>query len=660
MLPAIAQPSSEDREPVWTELVEETGVALTLLEVEARDKQDRPLPGLTKDDFTLILNGRVRPLYSVDDLCPVGPEEPGVAPDTEQVERPESPQSADDAGKPAVSEARNFVLYFDFSHFRMHGRFNALEAAERWLRESFTPPDRAEIVGYTSMHGLRMFSEFTADRDGLLETLDAMRDDVSLVDPFPEAVDMRVYCCTHRAEDSGCLYSQPTCREWAFEAYLHNSHGLKALRNYVVSLETIPGPKALLYFQQDGAIFPSRPYGVDEGCVGDVVNEMDSVGAEANLSRTTIYSVQTGDFAEPRAGEATNFGANLADFTGGGYNHNNLDLDSFLEGAGRGRRCTYLLAIERPPHGDERLLRAKVLVRNRALAGRYRVRFLDGVDRWWRNAQAVLSAPERATDVRLIASVLPTARNRKGWNVRLRVAVDVGSLATIPWADVAKGDWEIGALLNRTGTMKSWEMLGVARLRTRETIDSAIWVVHERELTGLSPGDYRLAAFARDRLANLFGGAESELALPASGGHGIAGPFVMLASQPYLSAPLPLFEHKKKNRTPPTAGAPLSDRIPAGREVVAGESLDLVTILCADSDRPAPADGFLRYVTRDDEALFRFEPAALEAAGDCRRCIDRVETGALEPGDYAYHVWWKNDDGEEPLEAQAAFRVMGR
>ena len=67
--------------------------------------------------------------------------------------------------------------------------------------------------------------------------------------------------------------------------------------------------------------------------------------------------------------------------------------------------------------------------------GRYRVRFLSTVDRWWRQAQAILVAPERATDVRIATDLIPVSATRKRWKVKARVAVDFGSVSTLPIND---------------------------------------------------------------------------------------------------------------------------------------------------------------------------------------------------------------------------------
>lgn len=85
--PALTAAAGEEPvpAPLESDLAEETGISLTLFEVEVRDKRGRPMPGLTRDDFSVIINGRTRPIYSLDDLCPA----PGEGPASRHPLRPD-------------------------------------------------------------------------------------------------------------------------------------------------------------------------------------------------------------------------------------------------------------------------------------------------------------------------------------------------------------------------------------------------------------------------------------------------------------------------------------------------------------------------------------------------------------------------------------------
>ena len=650
---ASAQQDPVSSLPLPTDIVEETGISLVLLDVEVRDKQGRPLPGLTAEDFTVILNGRERPIYSVDDLC----QPAAAAPDTVVAEATTGQREGNGSSNSparAASGIRHFALYLDFSQLKQGGRLTALAAAARWVRETMEDGDRAQIATYTSRAGLRLLTGFTTDRESLLTDIERIRPDMDFYDEFPTVATERINCCD--PESRGCSYPHPPCLTWAWEEYQHMRDSLNGLRRYLVSLETLSGRKALLLFHQAGSIFPYRKYGIPERRARDEVALLDEVGVDANLSQTVIYPAFSGDGLSREASSGVNFGANLADFTGGKYNRGDSELAGFLGEAGREFACLYRIGLIRPEGGGDRVYRAKILVRDRALDGRHRVRFLDEIDRWWRRAQAELTAPERATDVRLTAAVVPISAHDKSWKVELQVAIDLASLVTIPRAAAQQGEWEVGALLSRGN--KVWEMLAVSRLRAQEVVESETFVVHAQRMTEVPAGSYRLGAFARDRTANLFGADQFVLDLPDPRKAGVAGPLLMLPERPHMKAALPLMTKRRDDAT--THAKLLRGRVPlADAPVSAGEKLDLLTLICPGAGAtPPPADTLLRYVTREDDALFRFSEPELERAGRCFRFIDSIETQALEPGVHAYRVSWKPDVEQEPVERQVSFHVL--
>ena len=675
-----AQSQDEGREeisstPLPTDIIEETGVSLVLLDVEVRDEEGRPIPGLTRDDFTVILNGSRRPIYSVDDFCEPAPATPLVA-EGETAGRPSVAEGDPAASRPATAEESptppatgrqvrigakvpKFILYFDFSQFRGDGRANALDAAERWVRETMQPGEQAQLVAHTVKRRLEPLTGFTSDKDLLLSVIEKVRPDMAYHDSFREESASKIRCCSGLGPVP-CLYPAVACKAWAWEDHLHTKRSLEALKAYLVGLDTVPGRKALLLFHQGCAIFPSRKYAISETRVGDEVDLLDQVGAEANLSSTAVFPTYTGNSQDSLASTGINFGANLADFTGGDYNRGDVDLDSFMTRAGREFGCMYRIGIEKPERSRARIYRAKILVREKALASRYRVRFLDATDRWWRKAQAVLTAPERAGDVQLHAAVMPLTATDKGWDLRVQVAIDLDSLALIPYGTKQRADWEVGALLSRHDGSIGLEMLGVSRVRTKgNELQDATFVVHQRRFEGLPHGTYRFAAFARDRGANLFGGDQGELELPRLRKPGLAGPFLRLASRKHLEASLPRLTKKRpegaKKAKVRTGAVPAS-----GDGISPGDDVELVSFVCPGSkgDRPG-SDELLRFVTRGDEALFRLEDAKLEGAGKCFRLADTVETAALDPGVYAYNVRWSRDGEDEPLESSIRFRITG-
>jgi len=410
LLAFAAQADERQEAPaIDTGLVESTGIRIMLLDVDATDKKGGPLRGLTAEDFTVLLDGSRREIYSLDNLC--------------RAER--RPAKAGKKAAPAIppgadaEEPFRFILYFDFSQLRQDGRVLALAQARRWVREVMRATDEAQVVAYTFQGGLRELSPPTKDRQELLSVLDRADGDVELVDPFPVGLVDRIgLCCVrcggYRSPPSCCNHCCPTgqnqCDNYAREEFSRSRASLTALKRFIQRLEEAPGRKALLMFQQNATYQPGRFYSLR---VGDHVTLLDEVAAEATLSRTAVYPSFTGDplasgFSPWLHGEVVNLGANLAAFTGGRHNRDARDLAGLVDTAGREARCLYRIGLVAPEKASGgHVFRVRVRVRGRTLPQEHRVQALDEVDRWWRKARAVLSDPETARDVSVSASIVP-------------------------------------------------------------------------------------------------------------------------------------------------------------------------------------------------------------------------------------------------------------
>jgi VWFA-related protein len=672
-LPGASRAPAEERqekpEPIPTPLVEKTGISLMLLDVEVTDEQGNPVPGLTKEDFFLKLNGKRREIYSVDDLCGCGRDAALTAAGAgESEETPPSPVAEPVAAAAATygeEEPVRFVLYLDFSQLRQDGRENALREAERWVRETMQPADEAMIVAYSTTTGLMELSPFTTDRERLLEVLEHAAGDPGLVDPFPVLFFSRVEecerCCSNCRLPVPCRHCCTICTDNARAEYFHGRRALRALKRLLGKMEAVPGRKALLLFHQNGIIYPRMFYPLPESDLGDHVSLLDEVGAGATTSRTAVFPTYTGDnpaMFDPLATQAVNLGANLADFTGGEHNRSVEAVPAMLDRAGRGCACIYRIAI-RPPRIDKgKIYRAAIWAADRRVSNSYRVQYLTDLDRWWRKVEHVLEDPDKATDLPLTTTLLPVERTKSGWAASVQVVLDLDSLMLLPDGERSAGTWEIGALLYREEGGRPKEMLGASEVRRDGQDPTGRHIVHERIFESLKPGTYRLGSFLRDSGANLFGGAEAETVLPKPGKAGIVGPLLMSPPRPVMHTGLPLLKKKKGQitRTKKTVSLP----IPIPEDPVPARSLlSARTWVCPS--KPGKPGTVLRYVAQDGEPLFRFEGDEKKEAGDCFQLNDLIETVRLEPGSYTYHVRWREPTEEEPqgfVEAEITFEVQ--
>lgn len=629
--------------PLTPRLVETTRVSLMLVDIEVTNERGDPIRGLSKDDFTVRLDRKKQPVYSVDDLC--------------FDRQAAAPPAAADGRAPlpgAVQEPIKFVLYFDYSQLRQDGRALAGEEARRWIRETMRPGDGVMLAAYSSDAGLVVPADFTVDKAELLAALETLERRADLVDPFPTLLSKRLAeiesCCRGRACDCA-----GTRQDMARLEFGHSKHAFEALRRLLEVLEPVPGRKALILFHQNGTLFPARYYQADEKRLGDHNSLIDRLASEATLSRTAIYAAVSGS---PNVW-AINLGANLADYTGGGYNRGPSDLGRLTDEAGRRSTCVYRLGLIPPEGARERPYRVSVAVRGRVLPGSLRVVNLSESERWLRAARAVLSVPGRAHDVALAAALIPLSAGERGWDLSVQVTLDAEALLELPLEAKSAGSWEVGALLSDKRS-KSWEMLAISESRrSGEGQEAPAILLHERRIEGLRPGAYVLRAFVRDRTANLYGGAEAEIVLPEPKGGTVAGPVPMRGARAAVRTSLPLLERRAKTE-PARSGSIERMSLPlGGRAVEPGEPLEFRTWICPGETADALA-GLERYVALDGKPLFRFGAPELVQAGACTTLIDRLDSTPMADGLYAYRVVWAPREHGDPFLAEATFTVSGK
>jgi VWFA-related protein len=162
-----AAPQARPEVPVFG-----TGVQVVAVPVFVTDKDGRAVPGLTRDDFELLDQGRQVPVVAfeaVDAGSPVLPE-PGTAPPLVQ-----------------AAAQRQFLLLFDLMFSSPVGIMRARDAALGFVREAVSPSDLVAAATF-GRAGLRVLVGLTTDRVqlaqaiqnlGLVET-DRLRDPLNL------------------------------------------------------------------------------------------------------------------------------------------------------------------------------------------------------------------------------------------------------------------------------------------------------------------------------------------------------------------------------------------------------------------------------------------------------------------------------------------------
>jgi VWFA-related protein len=669
-VPCRAQ--QQDDPPFDLGLTERAGVSLVFLDVDVRNPAGEPLRGLTLEDFEVTLNGRRRQLYSVDDLCRCAP---GGGVPAEQFAAIETPGTV---------ERPRYILYFDLAQLLPLARERALAEARRWVRDVKAPEDEATITAYATTAGLRTLAPFTADRRLLEQALDSVETDRELRDSWPlELANRREDCgppvdparqSVPPGQTSGIVSSTPLrfrndlCALVHRDDYFHARRSFRALLALLTRMAEVAGRKHLLLFFEELVLDPAGEYGGGRstGTPG-FSSLLDEVAGAATAARTSIHAAFSGEIRPPSLHPAdfededhttfaVNFGANIADWTGGSYNRGPGTLAALLEAAGRSCECIYRIAIEPTPQDAGRVYQARIVAAGMPLGHPYRVQFLREQDRWLRKAESVLVDPHAESEVSVQATIVPLNRRDGRWDVMVEVALDPDSLVMIPEGERQKGEWEVGALFAGSHTGQAWEMLGVSRLsREPEQVDEGARIVHRRRFDGLKARGYELRAFVHDRWAGAYGGGMETVMLPATDEVGIVGPVALVAAAAHVVADLPLWTEKSGAAQLTKTGRHEQQRIAVAGRVLPGQPIEFLTWLCGMAEENI---GMVeRRVRRGDEIVVETQAGRVRQIDDCFRLDDRLPGGEWPAGDYRYEVVWRPAGVSEAITGSAPFTV---
>ena len=166
-------PGSEDTYTlsVKSQLVVET--------VVVKDKQGKPIEGLTAKDFTLTEDGAPQSIRYVEyqTLPTKATLVPVVSPKQEDLtiyRKLNSSQIAPEPqGQSKYKDHRLLALYFDMSAMPPGDQIRAITAAEKFIRTQITTVDLVSIMRYQG-GAVDVLQDFTADRTRLLSILETM------------------------------------------------------------------------------------------------------------------------------------------------------------------------------------------------------------------------------------------------------------------------------------------------------------------------------------------------------------------------------------------------------------------------------------------------------------------------------------------------------
>jgi len=664
---------------------------LVLVDALVRDRSGKPVPGLTKDDFELLIDRLPAPIASFESDCVA----PAAAP------APAAPPPA--AGAPPA-EPRHVVLFFDISHLTRPGRDRSLDAAIRWAREGMNDADSVMILAMKERPIL--LQPFTSDRARLTAKLEAVKADNDMVDlsVLEERLNMLDILrrdCT--SPDTLCQTRLNVALPYALAEESKARRTLDALKSLMPALAPIRGRKSLIYFSETLRDEPGLQYLILANTTPqaqgiDLKLTLQDLHKEANAAGVAFYTVfaaglgegsgssfsdaSTGRIASgdttllAHAGQAGEDGAlgldtTLALETGGEALKRSNDLGKVFSTVDADQSCYYVLGYANPGPGDGKRHSIIVKTTTKGYDVRHRPYYedLSEKERLERKFNSALMAPEFFREIPATVNAFQLAPTEKGTPFLIKVEFPLKDVTLVGQADGRRaGEVEVRGRI-WTGSKETCKF-GRRFPITLEKGDAIAQrnVIYEAGCE-VPAGSHDLTVAVLDGPSWEIGGAETPLPVKARAA-GIAGDVVLWtsSSEDLLVAT-------------DATGVGIHDTgsghgfVPRGeRRFSARETALLYAVVCpapAGTRPPAStaenADApveVTRSVSLGDKIVASFPAITLgasgaqgaPASGACEGIFASIPPGHLRPGRYTYEVK-VTGVAAEPILRRAGFAV---
>jgi len=217
---------------VSTQLVVET--------VVVKDKQGKPIDGLTAKDFTINENGisqSIRLCEHQDLSASPSTSQPAVNPEDIKLyyRLSNSRISPEPPGSVRYKNRRLMALYFDMTAMPPVDQLRALTAAQRFIRTQMQPADLVAILRYSG-GAVSVLQDFTDDRSRLLSIIETM-----IVGEGQESAEV---ADDASSSDTGAAFGQDDSEFNIF----NTDRQLSALQTAANMLGQLSEKKSLIYF----------------------------------------------------------------------------------------------------------------------------------------------------------------------------------------------------------------------------------------------------------------------------------------------------------------------------------------------------------------------------------------------------------------------------
>ncbi len=323
-----------DREQVAGGLafVDEVQVTVVNIAVFVRDRQDRPVTGLTKEDFRLVQDGRARPLthfaaYTEEVITRImGEREALAASPTPPIGDGRAAESASRQGDIAADLVQPvyIVLYVDNENIRPFDRNRVLAQVRRFVREVMQP--HVQVMVVSVQRSVKIVQPFTNDPRAVQDALRSMtRLYGARVDHDRQRgrIIHDMQAVMSDASSGGLRNDQVAARDledkirvYAEEIAMELGYAINSLREVLTTLAGLPGRKVLVHVSSGLPAVPARDL---INWYGDLYQNrstlpmlsrfnrrhlFEAVASTANAQGVTFYTIDASGLAGDAAASA--------------------------------------------------------------------------------------------------------------------------------------------------------------------------------------------------------------------------------------------------------------------------------------------------------------------------------------------------------------------
>jgi VWFA-related protein len=555
ILASVGLAQAADEASTRRAFFEPLDVPLVSVDLYVTDRDGRPVPGLTTEDFVVYEDG-----------VEVAPTHFYAAPGARAEATPGGAEEADAeaaTAQPTVDDQLLLAVWIDETGLQPRRRSEALGHLRAFLTDQLPEGTQVALVSFDG--GTRIRQTFTGNRAEISASLDALEADGASVSRLSEE-DLLIRRIRNAASSAsvmggGGLEVQSSdflgeVQAYAAQAFQRAQHSFRNLGGFVDSLSVLPGQKVVLVVSdavnprpgervfselQDALGSASGVSGLSAMNFGrryDLSREFRLLLEKANTNRVTFMALSA--MAERSLGlvSAENKGSSVADVnqimveeqalltmagvTGGKVLENSPALPEQLSQVAEEVASYYSIGYPPPTPGDGKYHRLKIEVRGEGLEIRHREGYLgtgsvDGlVERTV--AAAMLDVVDNPLAVR-IEALEQEAREDDMVMVPILVRVPIGELVLVPGAENHEGQVSLVLVVQSAdgGLSDPVDREYPILVPNGELVQAIASAAGYTLGVVMEPGPHRIAVGVRDALASTTSTVVAEVEVGAEG-----------------------------------------------------------------------------------------------------------------------------------------------